>query len=125
VLGIEQSEVNRMLANADHTSITNPMRGISYINGDVSITSNIVGEGLLYVTGDLSGSGSFIWKGLVYVEGDLKLTGTPWILGSVVVKGTSDWNFNAGNAGVLYSKDALTNYLSMAMPCLVLSWREM
>ncbi len=62
---------------------------------------------------------------MVYVEGDVKLTGTPWILGSVVVKGTSNFNFSAGNAGVLYSKDALTQYLSQALPCIVLSWREM
>lgn len=125
VLGIDQSELDRMLANADYTSITNHMKGVCYINGDAKITSNLTGEGLLYITGDLSGAGSFTWKGLIYVEGDVKLTGTPWILGSVIVKGTSDWNFSAGNAGVLYSKDALTIYLSSVMPGQVLSWREM
>ena len=125
VLGVDQSDVNDMLAHADNTSISNPLNGVTRINGDAKITSDLTGEGLLYVTGDLSGSGSFRFKGLVYVEGDVKLTGTPWILGSVIVKGTSDWNFSAGNAGVLYSKDALTTYLSRSMPCLVLSWREM
>ena len=125
VLGISQAEVNTMLAQADNTSVVNPMNGVTYINGDASVNSNLTGEGLLYVTGDLKGSGSFNFKGLVYVEGDVKLTGTPWILGSVIVKGTSDFNFSAGNAGVLYSKDALATYLSRSMPCLMLSWREM
>ena len=90
-----------------------------------AITSALTGQGLLYITGDLSGSGSFQYKGLIYVEGDIKLTGTPWVLGSVICKGTSDFNFSAGNCGVLYSKDALTTYLSQALPCIVLSWREM
>ncbi|MFA4946997.1 MAG: pilus assembly PilX N-terminal domain-containing protein [Candidatus Krumholzibacteriia bacterium] len=125
VLGIPQADVNAMLAAADYTSITNPMNGVTYINGDANITSNLVGSGLLYVTGDLKGAGSFTFRGLIYVEGDVKLTGTPWILGSVIVKGTSDFNFSSGNAGVLYSKDALTQYLSRALPCLMLSWREM
>jgi hypothetical protein len=125
VLGLTQAEVNALLAQADHTAITNPMNGVTYITGDAKITSALTGEGLLYVTGDLSGSGSFRYKGLIYVEGDIKLTGTPWILGSVICKGTSDFNFSAGNAGVLYSKDALTTYLSQALPCIVLSWREM
>ena len=125
VLGITQTEVNTMLAQADHTSIMSPLNGITYINGDAKINSNLTGSGLLYVTGDLSGSGGFQFKGLIYVEGDVKLTGTPWILGSMIVKGTSDFNFSAGNAGVLYSKDALAQYLSQALPCVVLSWREM
>ncbi|MCK4236941.1 MAG: pilus assembly PilX N-terminal domain-containing protein [Candidatus Krumholzibacteria bacterium] len=125
VLGLTDAETNQLLANADNTSITIPLNGITYINGEAKINSNITGEGLLYVTGDLTGNGNFQYKGLIYVEGDLKMIGTPWILGSVVVKGTSDWNFSAGNAAVLYSKDAITNALSSAMPCIVLSWREM
>ena len=69
-----------------------------------------------------------LWKtsqGSPVRGGDVNLTGTPWILGSVVVKGTSNWNFSAGNAGILYSKDVLTTYLSRSMPCLILSWPEM
>lgn len=124
VLGLDQSEVNRMLAQADNTTIKNPLNGVTYISGNATINSNITGQGLIYITGNLTGNGTFRYKGLIYVEGDVKLTGTPWILGSIVVKGTSDYNFSAGNAGVLYSKDALTTYLSGIMPCLVLSWRE-
>jgi len=125
VLGMNNAEVNRLLANPDNTSISNPLNGITYINGDAKISSNLVGQGLLYINGDLKGAGSFTFRGLIYVEGDLKLTGTPWVLGSAVVRGTSDWNFSAGNAAVLYSRDAITSALSGAMPCLVLSWREL
>lgn len=125
VLGLTIGETNDLLANPDNTTIVDPLIGITYITGDAVINSNITGEGLLYVTGDLKGNGNFDYKGLIYVEGDVKMTGTPWILGSVIVKGKSDWNFDAGNAGVLYSKDAITQALSSAMPCIVLSWREM
>ncbi|UCF05584.1 MAG: pilus assembly PilX N-terminal domain-containing protein [bacterium] len=124
VLGVTEAEKNQMLAQADNTAIRDPLNGITYINGDAKITSNIVGEGLLYITGDLNSSANFQYKGLIYVEGDVKITGTPWILGAVVVKGSADWNFSAGNAGVLYSRDAITNALSSSMPCMVLSWKE-
>ena len=125
VLGLSQPEVNDILANADNTSITNPLNGVTYINGDANIASNLTGQGLIYVTGDLKASGNFIYRGLIYVEGDVKFTGTPWVLGSMVIKGTSDFNFSAGNAAVLYSKDAISQSLSAMMPCIVLSWREM
>jgi hypothetical protein len=125
VLGISDAEVASMLAKADNTSIVNPLNGITYIQGDASITSNLTGKGLIYVTGDLHAAGSFRFQGLIYVEGDVHFTGTPWVLGSMIVRGTSDFNFSSGNAAVLYSKDAITNALSSMMPCMVLSWREM
>jgi hypothetical protein len=125
VLGLSNAEVASILARADNTAIVAPLDGITYIQGDASINSNLVGEGLLYVTGDLKAAGSFTYTGLIYVEGDVKFTGTPWVLGSMIVRGTSDFNFSAGNAAVLYSKDAITNVLSGIMPCIVLSWREM
>jgi hypothetical protein len=126
VLGLTDSEANELLANPDNTSIVNPLNGITYIQGDANMTSNIVGEGLLYVTGDLHAAGSFTFRGLIFVEGDVHFTGTPWILGSMIVRGTTDFdNFSSGNAAVLYSKDAITNALTKAMPCIVLSWREM
>ena len=125
VLGLSDAETASILARADNTSIVAPLDGITYIQGDASITSNLTGEGLLYVTGDLKAGGTFIFTGLIYVEGDVHFTGTPWILGSMIVRGTSDFNFSSGNAGVLYSKDAITNVLSGIMPCIVLSWREM
>ncbi len=124
VLGLDQSEVDAILADADNTSLVNPLNGITYINGDLNVTSNLTGEGLLYVTGALKGAGAFAYRGLVYVEGDFMLSGDPWILGSLVVNGTANFDFNSGNAAVLYSKDALSTYLSRPMPCIVLSWSE-
>lgn len=125
VLGISQGEVDQVLANADYTSITNPFHGITYIDGDATINSNYVGSGLLYVTGDLKASGTFIFKGLIYVEGDLQFVGTPWILGTMIVKGMADYTFSAGNAAILYSKDAIQQFVGQAMPAIVLSWREL
>ncbi|MFH1755836.1 MAG: pilus assembly PilX N-terminal domain-containing protein [Candidatus Latescibacterota bacterium] len=125
VLGLTQSEVDQMLAQADQTTITNPLNGITYIDGDAKINSNLSGTGLIYITGDLSGNGDMDFKGLIYVEGDVKLNGSAWILGSLIVRGTTDYNFSAGNAAVLYSEDAIKNYLGQAMPIILLSWREL
>ncbi len=125
VLGLSDSEVASILAKADNTSMVDPLNGITYIQGDAKITSNLTGKGLIYVTGDLQAAGSFHFQGLIYVEGDVHFTGTPWVLGSMIVRGTSDFNFSSGNAGVLYSKDAISQALSGMMPCIVLSWREM
>ncbi|NIO02255.1 MAG: hypothetical protein GTO42_08940 [Candidatus Latescibacteria bacterium] len=125
VLGLSLSELNQILAQADRTSMENPFHGITYIQGDADIMSNYVGSGLLYVTGDLKAAGGWEFKGLIFVEGDLNITGTPWILGSVIVRGTSDYNFSAGNCGILYSADAITQYLTNATPMKLLSWREL
>ncbi|HUV37609.1 MAG TPA: pilus assembly PilX N-terminal domain-containing protein [Patescibacteria group bacterium] len=124
VLGLTDGEVASLLAQADNTSIGATLNGITYIQGDAKINSTITGEGLLYVTGDMTGNGQFQYKGLIYVEGDVKLNGGVWILGSVVVRGTSDFNFSSGNGAILYSSEAIRNALSAAMPCIVLSWRE-
>jgi hypothetical protein len=124
VLGLPDAEINKILSDADNTSIVNPLNGITYIQGDANINSNLKGQGLLYVTGDLHAAGSYIYRGLIFVEGDVHFTGTPWILGSMVVRGTSDFNFSSGNAAVLYSKDALERALDSAMSCMILSWRE-
>ena len=123
-LGISDAELNDILSNADNTSITKPLDGITYIVGDANITKNLTGEGLLYVTGDLHAAGSFTYVGLIYVEGDLHFTGTPWVLGSMIVRGTSDFNFSSGNAAVLYSQEAISQALASAMPVIMLSWKE-
>ena len=125
VLGLPVIEVKKLLAKADNTKIVKPLNGITYIDGDANINSNLTGEGLVYVTGDLHAAGSFIFKGLIYVEGDVHFTGTPWILGSMIVRGKSDFNFSSGNAAVLYSSEALSRALNSSMPGLILSWREM
>ena len=124
VLGLSVKDVQRILSKADNNSIVNPLNGITYIIGDATINSNVIGEGLIYITGDLYAAGDFTFKGLIYVEGDVHITGNPWLLGSLVVRGTSDFNFSAGNAAVLYSSEALSRALNSSMPALVLSWRE-
>jgi hypothetical protein len=124
-LGISDSELAEILSRPDHTGEVNPMHGITYIQGDGTINSNVVGSGLLYITGDATINGSVEYTGLIYVEGDLKLTGTAWVLGTLIVNGATDLSFSAGTAGVLYSDEALKNALAQAVPPMVLSWREL
>jgi Tfp pilus assembly protein PilX len=123
-LGITQNECNDLLANADHTSISNTLDGVTYINGDAHINAQVTGHGLIYVNGDLTINGGFSFWGMIYVEGDCKITGNPWIMGTVMVKGTSDFQFSAGNCGILYSEDAIQQYVGGLMPMQVLAWRE-
>ena len=122
VLGLPLHDVQKMLYDADNKSIVNPLNGITYIDGDAKIKSNLTGEGLIYVTGDLHAAGNFTYIGLIYVEGDVHFTGSPWILGSMVVRGTTDFNFSAGDATILYSSEALSRALNNSMPAILLSW---
>ena len=125
VLGMSDSDAADMLAGADHTAVAAVMNGITYIQGDCQVMNNMSGRGLMYITGDLQAAGFFEYTGLIYVEGDVHFTGDPWILGSMIVRGTSDFNFSSGSCAVLYSNDAITRNLEDLMPCIVLSWREM
>ncbi|HET6347651.1 MAG TPA: PilX N-terminal domain-containing pilus assembly protein [Candidatus Krumholzibacteria bacterium] len=124
-LGVTQSQVEDLLANPDNTSITPVIDGITYINGNATINAGVVGHGLLYVTGDVTINGGFHYWGMIYVEGDCKITGTPWILGAVMVKGSADFQFSAGNCGILYSEDAVQQYVGGLFPMVTLAWREM
>ncbi len=127
-LGISDPELAQLLAGADFTAIPgpgDPWDGITYIVGNADVNSNLVGSGLLYVTGNLEGGGDFSYKGIIFVEGDLDLQGGPWILGSMIVKGTADYNFAAGSATVLYSEEAITTALASSFPVVILSWREL
>jgi hypothetical protein len=127
VLGMTASELQKILKNADFNAIPNTgnMDGITYINGNASINSNLVGSGLCYVTGDVVVNGDFIYRGLVYIEGDVKVTGNPFVLGAVTVKGTSDFNVSAGNATILFSSEAVKTYIGQFLPMVQLSWREL
>jgi hypothetical protein len=125
LLGLSQDELNQVLANADNTSVVNPLNGITYLTGNHHINANTVGNGLIYCTGNLTINGTFDFKGLIYVEGDVNATGTVWSLGAIVVRGTTDYNTSAGNAAILYSAEAISNYLGQYMPMIVLSWREL
>ena len=123
-LGVDQSVIDRLLGDADNTSIVDPLDGITYIQGDANV-SNVNGQGLLYVTGDLQMTGNVVYKGLIYVEGNISIIGTPWILGGVMVRGTTEYAFAGGDPAVLYSKDMIRIALEMALDYVVLSWKEM
>jgi len=124
-LGVTQDVIDEVLSHADHTDIdTNPLDGITYIQGDAMAT-NVDGSGLLYVTGDLHTSGNLNWRGLIYVEGDFMITGTPWVLGGVVVRGRSDYAFSGGSPAVLYSSEMIRLALEQAFNYVVLSWKEL
>lgn len=123
-LGITQNETIDLLANADNTSIIDELDGVTYIKGDAKVNAQVVGHGLLYVTGDLTINGGFQYWGMIYVEGDCKITGTPWIMGTVMVKGSADFQFSAGNCGIVYSEDAIQQYVGGLMPMQILAWRE-
>ena len=126
VLGISQSEVQKLLDNADFTSVPGgPMDGITYIQGDCTLNGNRTGSGLCYITGNLRINGDFIYRGLLYVEGDLASTGNPWVLGAVCVNGTGDFNTSAGNATILFSSEAISTYIGQYLPMIQLSWREL
>ena len=125
LLGLSQDELNQILANADNTSVTTPLDGITYLTGTHHINSNLVGHGLLYCTGDLFVNGTMEYEGLIYVEGDVTINGTFWGLGAIVVRGVTDYNTSAGNAALLYSAEAISQNLGQYMPMIVLSWREL
>ena len=129
-LGVSQDVVNELLADADHTSSSDgsPLDGITYVNGNATGSekfNNITGSGLLYVNGDLDVSGNFEWTGLIYVEGDFRITGTPWILGGVIVRGSSNYAFSGGSPAILYSRDAIRMALESSFNFIVLSWKEL
>jgi hypothetical protein len=124
-LGVTQAECADLLAEADHTSISDLIDGTTYIQGNAIINANVVGHGLLYVTGNVTINGGFQYWGMIYIEGDCNIVGTPWILGTVLVKGSSDFQFSAGNCGILYSEEAIQQYVGGLMPMITLAWRDL
>lgn len=128
-MGVSQEVLDELLANPDHTSLNDPppIEGVTYINGNATggeRLDGIEGSGLLYVTGDLEINADAVWRGLIYVEGSLKVTGSPWILGSVIVRGDATPAFAGGNATILYSRIGLKRALEELFAYEVLSWKE-
>ncbi len=115
---------------------TSNINGLVYIDNDLIMGNqsatggsgaafhNTQGEGMLYVDGDLTLNAGFIYTGLVYIEGNLVLNGSSWILGGLVVRGTTKVNLTGG-CTVLYSNDAITQKLSQyAGQFVTVAWRE-
>lgn len=124
-LGVTQDVIDQVLANPDHTSDTdNPLDGITYIQGNARL-QDVGGTGLLYVTGNLDISGNFVYKGLIYVEGNIRIIGTPWILGGVMVRGSTTYAFSGGSPAILYSSEMIRLALETSFKYVVLSWKEM
>jgi len=128
-LGIEQDDLDEILANADYFSVdaADPQEGISYVDnagGSDASWNNGNGTGLLYVTGNLNTHGNFTWRGLIYVEGDYVMSGTPSIVGAVVVKGVSTWAFTGGDPCILFSSEALDYYLRQSLHYVRIGWKE-
>ena len=85
---------------------------------------SVDGEGFLYVDGDLHINAGFHYKGILYVEGNLDINGQAWILGGIIVKGTTSILANGGMT-ILYSSDAITQELAKyGGQFVTLSWRE-
>jgi len=110
-----------------------PPVGITYVDNNSiaqDASANMAyhggdGEGLLYVDGDMTINGNFNFKGLIYCEGNLQINGTCWILGGLVVKGSTTVKIANGNCTILYSKDAIEQTISQYGGQFVnISWRE-
>jgi len=128
-LGMTQAEFYNWIG-APQSAAPGNMNGIIYLDNNgtkqdaTGAWSLNGGTGLIYADGDLTLNNGFTWRGLIYCEGDLKLNGSAWILGSVVAKGKSEVKVNGG-ATVLYSADAIQNYITkFGGKFTNLSWRE-
>jgi hypothetical protein len=114
-------------------SAPNPANGIVYLDNDNNKHNasgtyayhGSSGEGFMYVDGSLTLNSTFNYRGIIYVEGDVKVNGSAWILGSLIVNGTTDGKLNGGMT-VLYSTDGIQQALIKAGGKFVnLSWREL
>ena len=84
----------------------------------------VTGEGFLYVDGDLHLNSGFIYKGLICVEGNLDIGGHAWIMGGIIVTGSTTIKLNGGMT-ILYSSDAISQALAKyGGQFVTLSWRE-
>jgi hypothetical protein len=129
-LGISTAQWNEVRSNPDYTSANDAewFDGIVIIDHDATSDEKFNGgggQGLIYVDGDMDIAGAFEWRGLLYVEGDLQITGTPWILGAVVVRGKTEDAFGAGNATILYSRDAIQMFVGNHLGYQTLAWNEL
>ena len=109
-------------------SLPGTPNGIYYLDHDATNQNAsgefdlVTGQGFIYCDGDLNLHAN--WRGLIYVEGDLKLNSASWMLGAVICKGKGEVKFNGG-ATILYSADALQQYVGAGGKVAMLSWHEM
>ena len=130
-LSMTQAQFVALAGPAKSVATPNP-KGIIYLDNNATMGDQSgafsynggSGEGLLYCDGDLTLNGNFQFRGLVYVEGNLSINSWSWILGGLVVRGKTTLNLHS-NGTVLYSKDAINQYIGQYSGSFVtLSWHE-
>lgn len=120
--------------SADQSLGTRDDPQITVISGDVHFTGTVDGAGILIVKAKAAFAGNFHYEGLVIVlnnqgddaEVELELggQGTLRLFGAVVVAGPEESEVEmGGNAGILYSSEALANIQNSFNTSKVLSWR--
>ena len=143
MLQITQAQLDKILASANVTKadmvsssgkLEVAPQGVIYIDNAGGTELDIAagtpskedGWGLMYVTGDLKiSSALFQFKGLIYVEGDVHCSGAPLIIGCLAVKGNAPGAaFPSGSPHIIYSADALTQYVNKSMKFVTLSWKD-
>lgn len=115
---------------------------IIYVNGDLSLSGNVTGNGILVVTGNLTVSGNIGWNGLVLVVGQGSFNGNGGgngaYYGSVIVAKTLDasgnplatlgaptFNFNGGgDNGMHYSSGCVAQATTLST-FHIMAFREM
>ena len=93
----------RATACADHFPII-------YVNGNLKLQANSIGQGILLVNGDVEMSGGFEFNGIVIARDDVKSTGTGNKITGGVFAGntyTSDASSITGNSEIHYSSCAI------------------
>lgn len=94
-----------------------PVQGLVRRDGNTMYAGHGAGmqhEGILWIrNGDLHSSSNLAIKGLVYIEGDYQSTGTTWVLGGIVVLGTTETRIT-GSIDVLYSSQMIARVVQNA-----------
>jgi hypothetical protein len=127
-LGISAAEWNAIQNHPDATTEAEAAvmsSGIAVI--DLGATANfnaLNSTGLIYVNGDARFGGNSIFRGMIYVEGNCTVVGTIWMVGAIIVRGTTNTAFSAGNSTILYSEEAVRVYVGGSMPVREIAWKE-
>jgi hypothetical protein len=83
---------------------------IIYVNGDLKVQANSMGQGVLLVNGDMDMAGGFEFNGIVIVRDDIKSTGNGNHISGSAFAGntyTTDNTTISGNSEIQYSSCAI------------------
>jgi len=141
-LSVDQDTFDAILEKANVTkvdmvggSLDAPPKGLIYIDnngGDTLVIDNSTPEydqgwGFMYITGNANLQ-NLEFKGLIYVEGDVTVGQKFWLLGTMIIEGTTTTAFGDEilfKGSFLYSEDALDYYVTQAVRYhRILSWKE-